>query len=164
MIGMHVPAIVSEAVESWSAFYSDHRMISVAIRYLHLAGIVIGGGTAIAADRAVLRAGRGVDPGGQAVLALLARAHRVVIPALAVVVTTGAMMTAADISTYSASPVYRTKMALVAILLFNGWSLMNAERRVAAGAGWSALVMTSRISLVLWLAILLMGTMLTVTA
>ena len=42
----------------WSAYYSDHQMISVFIRYVHLAGLMVGGGTALAIDRVVLASAR----------------------------------------------------------------------------------------------------------
>ncbi len=42
---------VSSVVSWWASAYSDHRAISVAIRFLHIAGLVVAGGTAIATDR-----------------------------------------------------------------------------------------------------------------
>ena len=44
-------ASVGALVNSWAAYYSDHQMVSLAIRYLHIAALMIGGGTALAIDK-----------------------------------------------------------------------------------------------------------------
>src|SRR5690242_7371313 len=49
------------AVTWWSAYYSDHQMVSLVIRYLHLAALMVGGGTALAIDRVVLGTARRSD-------------------------------------------------------------------------------------------------------
>ena len=61
-------------------------MVSVTIHYLHLAGLVVGGGTALAADRQILKAARSGPTERSATVAALHASHRVVVPALAVVV------------------------------------------------------------------------------
>jgi hypothetical protein len=148
----------------WSSTYSDHRAISVAIRFLHIAGLVVAGGTAIATDRAVLLASTG-DPARRATaLTALARSHYSVVPALALIVTTGILMTAADTSTFFASPVYWTKLAFVALLFANGYGLIVAERLARAGKPWTRLAIGSAASLTLWFILLLLGTLLTVAA
>jgi hypothetical protein len=163
---MGAPAFLAPAIEWWSALYGDHQAVSVAVRYLHLAGIVVGGGTAIAADRRVLRDGKGGEDARRAALAETAAAHRVVVPALALVVATGALMAASDVETFLSSRAYWLKMGLFALLLLNGGVLLAAER--AAGArrptGWPALRAASAASLALWLAVLLAGVWLTVAA
>ena len=55
---MALPAFLASTIESWSGFYDSHRMVSVTVHYLHLAGLVVGGGTALAADRQILKAVR----------------------------------------------------------------------------------------------------------
>ncbi len=32
----------------WALYYADHKVLSIAITYLHLAGVLIGGGAAVA--------------------------------------------------------------------------------------------------------------------
>jgi len=39
----------------WARLYADHKAVSAGFTYLHLAGILVGGGFAVAADRAALR-------------------------------------------------------------------------------------------------------------
>ena len=52
---MAFPSFLVPVADSWAAFYGDHRMVSVTVRFLHLAAIVVGGGSALAADRRTLR-------------------------------------------------------------------------------------------------------------
>ena len=56
---MALPTFLSSAIDAWAAAYDTHRMLSVSVRYLHLAGLVVGGGTALAADRRILRTATG---------------------------------------------------------------------------------------------------------
>ena len=51
---MTSPAVVSEALTWWAAFYADHHAVSVTVRFFHLAGLLFGGGTALLADRQLL--------------------------------------------------------------------------------------------------------------
>ncbi len=163
---MALPAFLASAVESWAAFYDHHQLVSVAVRYLHLAGLIGGGGTALATDRQLLRASRSGPSARSDVLAALSASHRVVVPALALVVTTGLLMTAADTDTFLGSRLYWSKMGLVGLLLLNGIALLSAERMVTGGRakGWRWLAFTSAASLGLWLAILFAGVWLTAAA
>lgn len=163
---MGAPAFLAPAIEWWSALYGDHQAVSVAVRYLHLAGVLVGGGTAIAADLRALRVGNGSEDARRTALAEASSAHRVVVPALALVVATGALMAASDVDTFLSSGAYWLKMGLFALLLTNGMALLVSERAAGAGrpAGWPALRAASAASLVLWLAVLLAGVWLTVAA
>jgi hypothetical protein len=161
---MTLPEIFSRAVTGWASLYGDHRIISVTVRYLHLAGLLVGGGTALALDRRVLAARRRQDAERPAVLDALAGSHRVVVPALGLVVITGALMTASDTATFFASRIYWGKMGLVTLLFLNGAGLLLAERRARRSGGWTWLISASALSLALWLIILYVGAWLTVAA
>jgi hypothetical protein len=164
---MAMPALVSGAVTWWSGLYGDHQSVSVTVRFLHLAALVVGGGTALVADRHLLSAIRGDWSAREAALALAGRSHRIVLPALAVMALTGSLMTAADLETFLQSRLFWIKMALVAVLLANGALLVAAERAAAGSANertWVRLRMASVASVALWLATLLAGTWLTVGA
>jgi hypothetical protein len=163
---MALPAFLTSTIASWAAFYDAHRMVSVTIRYLHLAGLVVGGGTALAADRRILKAARWGSTERSATVAALHASHRVVVPALAVVVVTGALMTASDTATFVGSRLFWSKMGLVTLLLLNGVGILVAERVASRerARGWSWLGLTSAASLVLWLVILFMGVWLTAAA
>lgn len=163
---MHLPALLATAVDSWASFYDGHRAVSVTVRYLHLLGLLVGGGTALAADRAILKSSRSGPEQRAGLVDALRASHRVVVPALVVVVTTGALMTLADTETFFASRLYWSKLGLVALLLLNGLGLLAAERAAASGRpqGWLRLGLASAASLVLWLSILFAGVWLTVAA
>jgi uncharacterized membrane protein len=152
----------------WSAYYSDHQMISLTVRYVHLAALMVGGGSALAIDRVVLGTARArTQDRRQAAMTALSGSHRVVVPALVVVAVTGVLMTAADWSTFEASKLFWIKMALFAMLLANGGALVAAERRYADGVvveKWRRVILASGASVLLWLLILWVGEWLTIAA
>jgi len=161
---MALPAFLASAVKSWAAYYDAHHVVSVTVRYLHLAGLVVGGGTALASDWQILRAARADASERISTLATLRGAHRVVVPALGVVVATGVLLTAADTGTFLISRLYWAKLSCVTLLLANGAGLVAAESRAAKGMSWGWLACASAASLVLWLLILHLGVWLTVAA
>jgi hypothetical protein len=141
---------VSSVVSWWASAYSDHRAVSVTIRFLHIAGLVVAGGTAIATDRTILLAAADATR-RPAALITLSRSHYTVVPALALIVATGVLMTAADTATFFASPVYC-------------YGLVVAERLSKQGKPWKRLAIGSAASLFFWFVLLLLGTWLTVAA
>lgn len=162
-----MPAVLEPVVTSWSSYYSDHQLVSVTVRYLHVAAILVGGGAAVALDRRVVRAARLGADAKRSLLAELRGSHRVVVPALSLVVVTGVLMTAADLDTFLASNLYWTKLGFVAALLVNGALLVAAEsaaERAGDGASWGRLTVTGLASLALWLSTLFVGIWLTVGA
>lgn len=163
---MNTPVVIQSAIDSWADLYGNHQLVSVTVRFLHLAGLVVGGGTALAADRQVLRAARSGASARAGVVSAVRGAHRVVLPALAVIVASGLGMTLSDTETFLVSPLYWWKMALVGLLLLNGLALVATEKWVAGGRprGWRWLSLTSAASLLLWLGILFAGVWLTVAA
>lgn len=153
----------------WSAYYADHQMVSLAIRFLHLAALMIGGGTALAIDRVVLASARArTDDRRRAAFIALRGSHRVVVPALAVVTVSGILMTAADWTTFETSRLFWIKMVTFALLVLNGAALVSAERALAKSgdlAGrWRWLVTASGTSCLLWLLVLWIGEWLTIAA
>jgi hypothetical protein len=152
--------------EAWSSVFSNSKPISVAVIFGHLAGVVIAGGSALAADRRILRAA--VQRGDRAaVLADLPGVHRVAVRGLALIVLTGVLLVLSDLETFLASPVFYVKGALFVLLLLNGALLTWAERRSRAAdpeADWARLRWTAMASTGLWLATLLAGVWLTKSA
>ena len=144
--------------ESWTEIYSNSAVWRSVILYLHVGGLLIGGGAAVAADRATLRSA----PGDSNQLKAIAGSHRVILASLAAIVVSGALMLTANLDTFLASPWYWTKMALVAMLLINGVGLTRAERAARAGepSGWPRLCRASMTSLALWVLITFFGAVL----
>ena len=149
---MAAPAFASAALTWWSAIYTDHQAVSVIVRFLHLAGILVGGGTALVADRHLLAAISRDVVARNAALALAGASHRIVVPALALMALTGVLMATADLETFLNSRLFWIKMLIVGLLLLNGGGLVFAERAVARGAGasdWARLRIASVVSVVL---------------
>ncbi len=161
-----ITAAVASLVRSWAVFYDAHHLVSVSVRFLHLAALVVGGGAALAADWRVLRA-TCVPSRRPATIAEIASVHRVVVPALAVVVLSGVLLTAADAATFLTSRLFWSKIGAVLLLLVNGAALLAAESAARRGEGaksWIGLAVASGTSLGLWLALLYLGLWLTVAA
>ena len=162
------PGFLSGAIDAWAAFHGDHQMVSLSVRYLHVAGLMVGGGTALAADRQLMAARRAGPAAQAAALAWLRGSHRVVVPALLAIGLSGLLMTASDTGTFLVSRIYALKVGLVALLVLNGIGLLAAGRAASsptrAAQGWRWLGIVSVVSLLLWLAIPFVGLWLTVAA
>ncbi|TAK16839.1 MAG: hypothetical protein EPO35_04505 [Acidobacteria bacterium] len=145
-------------LESWTELYSNSAVLRTAVLYAHVAGLLIGGGAAVATDRLTLMA----PPNDAHQLRVVAGVHRLVVVAIAAMAASGVLMLAANLETYLVSKVFWTKMLLVVLLLSNGLRLLAAEAAVRRGAasGWGRLRSASITSLVLWLLIALFGAML----
>jgi hypothetical protein len=152
---------VAFLVGRWAHLYNNTKGVSIAVTYGHFAGMLVGGGFAVVADRDAFRLSPATvaAPGTRASFATI---HRWVLGGLAVVFLSGILMMLADLDTYVASPVFWIKMSLFALLIANGYGRMRAEEALAGGsaAGWRWLRRTSAASLALWLAVLLTSTIL----
>jgi hypothetical protein len=156
---------LTDAFSWWSSYYGDHQALSVTIRYLHLAALVVGGGTAIANDRQIARLERREPPGHGETVRMLSGAHVVVVGSIVLIVITGALMAGADPDTYLASPIFWAKMGLFGLLLLNGWMLRRAGRHAATlRHAPRRLIVTAVLSVVFWLAIVYVSSWLTVAA
>ena len=155
--------------DPWKERYSDSKVLETLVVFVHVAGLVIGGGLALATDRATLRAGRHEWPERRRHLLDLAGTHRVVLGSLAAVFVSGALLFFSDVETFATSWVFWVKMGLVALLLINGLVMTSAERALGAvgDAGvppetqWGRLRTVALTSGVLWLATTLAGVALT---
>jgi len=151
---------VSQLLARWAHLYG-HTPVSASVTYLHLVGILVGGGVAVAADRASLKLSP-ATPDWSGELGRLASVHRWVVSGLALIFASGVLMMLAKLDGVATSVVFWTKMGLIALLLANGYIRMRAEHALRQGraAGWDRFRRTSVASLVLWLVILLAGTLL----
>ena len=92
-------------VRWWAGYYGNHALVSTSVTYLHLAGLVVGGGAAVTTDRQILRAWHRGGDRRPATLQDVAAVHRFVVGGLAVTVVTGLLMFFADVDTFRASSV-----------------------------------------------------------
>lgn len=162
---------VETAAKPWAALFSDSRAVSSAVTFFHLGGLLFAGGLAVASDRATFRALRGTDEDRSRLLTDLASSHAWVLAGLSVIFVSGLLLALSDVKTFGPSPIYWTKMSLVALLLVNGALLQRTEKKLRAGGFliqstvprqklWSRLRFAAATSMTLWTAIVLAGVIL----
>jgi uncharacterized membrane protein len=143
---------VHDLLAAWAAFYGNHAVLRTAVTFVHIAGLVAGGGCAITADLATLTLDHEDPRARQVHLGMLARTHGLVLSGLVAVAISGLLLLAADLDTYLHSWMFWTKMGLIVLLLVNGTVVLRGERK-AAGSGpatWRQLHRAASASLVLW--------------
>jgi len=162
---------VATAVKPWAALFSDSRVVSSTVTFFHLGGLLFAGGTAVASDRATFRALRGTPEDRGRLLVELGNSHAWVLAGLSVIFVSGLLLALSDVKTFGNSPIYWTKMSLVALLLANGTLLQRTEQKLRAGGLqtpsrapkeqlWSRLRFAAATSMMLWTEIVLAGVIL----
>ena len=152
--------MLSHLLEAWTSLYSNHPALRTGIEFMHIGGLVAGGGAAITADLATITAAREVSGARTTQLLLLKRTHGIVVFGLAALSVSGVLLFAADVETFLYSRIFWLKMGLMVLLLLNGVLLLVGERQVIRGEvrAWARLHYTAIASLVLWLLTTLAGT------
>ncbi|MGH7498551.1 MAG: hypothetical protein ACREL3_06835 [Gemmatimonadales bacterium] len=154
-------------VQPWATLYADHPWLQTTVLFVHLSGIFLGGGFAIATDRDTFVAMRNARLSGQIRhLGRLRTIHKPVMFGLILALASGFLLYAADIKHYSGSVVFWLKMGLLGALLTNGYILKRTEEALNSGQPdspvlWGRLWKISVTSMALWLAVILAGTLLT---
>jgi len=154
-----MPIWLAHLVTGWSSWYSNSPVLRTGVGFTHVAGLVAAGGSAIAADRAMLVALRRDAAKRLAQLHALHGTHRVVLIGLTAVFASGLLLLGADTDTYLHSSVFWIKMAFVGLLLANGAVLVRVGRQAQHGANdaWVWLRYGSMASLALWFLTTLLG-------
>lgn len=126
---------------------------------MHVGGLLAGGGCAITADLATIRAAREGAAARVTQLHVLQRTHRLVVSGLGALVFSGLLQFTADLETFLHSRVFWLKMGLFVLLLANGGLLLRGERQVTRGEpnAWTRLRYAAAASLVLWFLTTLAG-------
>lgn len=160
---MSVVQTLAHAFAPWQSVYSESAFVSTTVTTVHILSLLIGGGIAIATDRATLRAMRGSSADREYHLRELHSTHRVVVSALVVLFVSGVLLAAADIEAFLASPVFWLKLALLALLCANGLVLYRTEHRIRSSEDpparlWKRLGISAQLSLGLWLLVAIAGT------
>jgi uncharacterized membrane protein len=155
------PALVS-LLEPWSDFYGHSKLAETVVVFLHVGGILLAGGLAVAADRGSLRALRIAAGERHHYTRELASVHRWVLTGLTIVVISGIALVASDIEAFWGSWIYWVKMGLFVVLLINGLQMTKAEKVLQADASenspaWATLRRTATTSLGLWFVITALG-------
>jgi hypothetical protein len=168
---MTVVPVLAHAFAPWQSLYSNSKPVATAVTSTHLLAMLFGGGLAVAADRATLRAAGADPPARRRLLEDLGQVHRPVLIALAVLFVSGAALATADVETFAKSPAFAVKLILVTLLLTNGWVLARTESALRAAPAenepqpwehrlWRRLRTTARLSLLLWGGLVVAGTVL----
>lgn len=150
---------LAHAAATWTAWYSDSPVLRTALGFSHVAGLLGGGGAAIAEDRAMLVALRLDEDARVRRVEAQRLTHRVVIAGLAIAVASGLLLFAADWDTYLYSTVFWLKMLLVLLLVVNGLMLTRAEHAALRrdARAWPRLRVAAIVSLTLWMLTTLAG-------
>jgi uncharacterized membrane protein len=143
---------MTELLQTWASFYANHAAIRTLVAFVHVGTLISGGGLAVAADRAMLIAGRDDDWARRSLLETLTGTHRLVVGSLVLVAISGFLLFASDFETFLYSRFFWIKMGLVILLMVNGVALWRAERRALSGdhAAWTTLRFTAIASITLW--------------
>jgi hypothetical protein len=151
--------VLSGLIESWNGFYANHAALRTGIEFLHIGGLVAGGGCAITADLATITAARARSATLAAQLQVLKRTHLIVILGLSALVISGLLLFAADLETYMYSRIFWLKMGMMVVLLINGTLLVLGERDAshAEARAWTRLHFLATTSLVFWFLTTLAG-------
>jgi hypothetical protein len=158
---MTIVDTLAQLVQPWATLYNDSRALSSGVMFAHLGGLLLGGGGAVAADRASLRAVHASATQQASHLRELALVHRAVLGGLGITFASGLLLAAADVETYATLPSLWVKMGLISLLLANGFWMQRTERLLASGASaWKRLHTTAVASLLLWFAVVLASTFL----
>jgi len=149
--------------EAWNSIYSNHALLRTAVNFIHVGGLMLGGGCAITADLATIEAVREGPIGRSSQLHVLKRTHTIVVTGIAALAVSGLLLVASDVDTFLHSRIFWLKMGLMALLLLNGVLMLLGERRVLRGdtRAWKRLHRVAVSSLLLWFLTTLAGAALT---
>ena len=164
---MSIMGHLAAAAAPWASFYNDSTAAQALITFGHFGGMMVAGGSAVTADRGVLQASRQAGSGRLRRIDDISGAHRTVITALVVTSISGVMMLAADLENLAVSPWFWLKMGLLALLTINGWFMTRISQDLRRDGGitpklWSRLKFAATASLILWFAVVLAGTLLSI--
>src|SRR3954466_10128439 len=157
-------ATLTNLAEPWAKIYSHSKAVSAGVTFFHLAPLIFGAGAAFMMDRATLRVVRLDDDERQRHLGELGRIHTLVLIGLALSVVSGVLMFLSDVETFLPSIFFWVKLALVALLLANGFVMTLTEKALASKPTdaklWARLRTIAILSAILWLATTLAGVVL----
>jgi hypothetical protein len=143
---------MTDLLQTWGSFYANHAAIRTLVAFVHVGGLILGGGLAVAADRAMLTAVLDNDRSRRSLLETLEGTHRLVVGSLVVIAASGLLLFASDFDAFLYSRFFWIKMGLVLLLAVNGLVLWRAEQRALSGdhAAWRTLRFTAIASITLW--------------
>ena len=156
---------LAQVVSPWADFYNASPVAQSLVNFGHFGGMMTAGGMAVATDRATLKVPSGEHRTQLRHLRELAGAHPVVLWALVVTAISGLLLLAADVEALIVVPAFWIKMGLVALLLANGYQMVRLVWQLERTGSpdpkeWRRLRRASVLSLLLWFAVVLAGSIL----
>ncbi len=160
--------ILASLTQPWADLYGGSTLLQGLVTFLHIGGVVVAGGFALASDRSTFRvSGRPAEIRREH-LAELGAVHAPVLWALGIVLVSGGALLLADVETFLPSWFFWLKMGLVAVLLVNGLTVQKAEKGLVKNpedqAAWKRLRWAAGRSVVLWGVVVLLGVLLPLEA
>jgi hypothetical protein len=153
----------------WRSLYSNSAALEIGVVGTHVLSTLVAGGLAIGHDRGTLRAGRWSSPIREHHFAELHAVHRTIVIALSICMLSGVALFAADVKTWVVSVPFWIKMALIAMLLVNALIMtategaLRADSGGTAAAAWTRIRATSIVSALLWLSIVFVSVVLSLS-
>jgi hypothetical protein len=162
---MAIVETLETVLKPWADFYNHTKPVQAGVEFLHVGALLVGGGFAIASDRAALRSLTADIEHRKHVLREFAAIHKPVLAALSVSAVSGVLMLASDAGTFLVSPVFWTKMSLIVLLLSNGYLVRRTDEQLNAdpspgNRAWGRFKFGSYASIALWLSTALAGVIL----
>src|SRR5207249_12186610 len=115
LLVMGVADGLARLLEPWSSLYRNNRAVQTTLTFLHLAGIFLGGGFAIASDRETFIAMAARVSGQIRHLQHLQTVHRPVMLGLVIAISSGFLLFLADIEPVPPSWRFLSTMPLHAL-------------------------------------------------
>lgn len=155
---------LTNLAQPWAKIYSHSKVVSATVTFMHLAPLIFGAGAAFMMDRSTLKAAQLDSTEKRRHLTELSRIHTLVLVGLALSVISGLLMFFSDVETFLPSVFYWVKLALVALLLINGFVMTQTEKALTRQPDdqklWGRLRTVALLSAILWLATTLAGVVL----
>ncbi|MEP6999676.1 MAG: hypothetical protein ABI969_04310 [bacterium] len=155
---------LAKLADPWAKIFSHSKAVSACVTFLHLAPLVFAAGAAFTADRATLRSARAGATDRARQLREIAASHRMVLFGLSLSFVSGILLFLSDVETFWGSIYFYIKLALVGLLLVNGFVMTRTEKALeSAGddpALWGRMRTIALFSAALWLATVLAGVVL----
>lgn len=154
--------------EPWRRLFAQSPLISTLVLFGHLAGLLAAGGLSVASDRATILLDPTIEADRRRHLGELARLRTPVRLALGIAMGCGALLFFADVEAFAGSPIFWTKMLLVALLLANVAIASRFDSSLARGPAtgvspataarrWQRRRVAAMVSLFLWFVLVLAG-------